>query len=49
MNGKLLISPLQKKIYYEYEKYSVSGKVNSHKVLGQEFDNVAVVIDDTFF
>lgn len=38
-----------KKIYYEYEKYSVSGKVNSHKVLGQEFDNVAVVIDDTFF
>lgn len=38
-----------KKKYYEYEKYRVLGKVNSHNVLGQEFDNVAVVIDDTFF
>lgn len=34
---------------YEYDNYNIIGKVNSHNVLGQEFDNVAVVIDDTFF
>ena len=34
---------------YEYDNYNIIGKVNSHNVLGQEFDNVVVVIDDTFF
>ena len=33
---------------YEYDDYNIEGEVNSHNVLGQEFDNVAVVIDDTF-
>lgn len=35
-------------VRYEYEEYNVSDRVNSHGVLGQEFDNIAVVIDDTF-
>ena len=33
---------------YEYDDYNIEGEVNSHNVLGQEIDNVAVVIDDTF-
>jgi len=29
--------------------YEIPGESNSHKIIGQEFDNVVVVIDDTFF
>ena len=35
-------------VRHEYEEYNVSDRLNSHEVLGQEFDNIVVVIDDTF-
>lgn len=32
-----------------YEKFMVSDQLNSHKVIGQEFNNVVAVIDEYFF
>lgn len=29
--------------------YEIPGESNSHKIIGQEFDNVVVVIDDSFY
>lgn len=35
---------------YEKEfEYDIPGESNSHKIIGQEFNNVVVVIDDSFF
>ena len=35
--------------YKEEFDYNISGESNSHQIIGQEFDNVVVVIDDSFY
>lgn len=37
------------RIKYPYDEYLVRGKYNSHRVIGQEFDDVAAVIDQYFY
>ena len=32
----------------KHSKYHIDGEENTHEIIGQEFDNVVVVIDDTF-
>lgn len=34
--------------FFHYEKYSSNEKESAHSVIGQEFDSVAIVIDDYF-
>ena len=35
--------------YFQYENYELPNASSAHAVIGQEFDNVATVIDETFY
>jgi len=35
--------------YFPYDEYYFSGNDNTHKVIGQEFDNIVAVIDKHFY
>ncbi|MBX7000367.1 AAA family ATPase [Bacillus aerophilus] len=37
------------RVKYPYDEYLVRGKDNSHRVIGQEFDDVVAVIDQYFY
>lgn len=43
-----IINYTSSKYKKEFE-YDIPGESSSHKIIGQEFDNVVVVIDDSFF